>query len=96
MHPSDRVRFATQTARAVLEDRLDPEEAAAALALQVEQSLPLLRSDRDAVTRSECDTVATTLRLLGEQINDRSAEQGSPEAHLSIAEMLGRLSQALR
>ncbi|MGY6499427.1 MAG: hypothetical protein ACXIVQ_00810 [Acidimicrobiales bacterium] len=96
MHPSDRVRFATQTALAVLEDRLDPEEAAAALTLQVEQTLPLLRSDRDAVTRSECDSVATTLRLLGEQINDRSAEQGHPEAHLSIAEMLGRLSQALR
>ena len=96
MHPSDRVRFATETAKAVLEGRLDPAEADAALHLQLEQLVPQLRSDRDAVTRSECDAVATTLRLLGEQVNDRAAEHGDAEAHASIAESLGRLAQVLR
>ncbi|MFP3906041.1 MAG: hypothetical protein ACLFWR_03360 [Acidimicrobiales bacterium] len=96
MHPSDRVRFATETAKAVLEGRLDPVEAEAALALQLEQLVPQLRSDRDAVTQSECEAVATTLRLLGEQINDRASEHGEPAAHTAIAEMLGRLAQVLR
>ncbi len=96
MHPADRVRFATETARAVLDERLEPSEAAAALALQVEQLVPQLRSDRDTVTRSEAETVATTLRLLAEQVNDRSAEHGDPDARAAIAEMLGRLGQVLR
>lgn len=96
MHPVDRVRFATETARAVLEERLDPQEAAAALRLQVEQLVPQLRSDRDSVTRHECEAVATTLRLLGEQINDQAAERGDFEAHIAIAELLGQLGQVLR
>lgn len=96
MHPADRVRFATETARAVLDGRLDPSDAAAALALQVEQLVPQLRNDRDSVTRSEAESVATTLRLLAEQVNDRSGELGDPEAHTAIAEMLGRLGQVLR
>ena len=96
MHPADRVRFATETAKAVLEGRLDPDEADAALGLQLEQLVPQLRHDRDAVTRSECETVATTLRLLGEQINDRASEHGNQDAHRSIAETLGRLAQVLR
>ena len=96
MHPADRVRFATETAKAVLEDRLDPSEAEAALRLQLEQLVPQLRNDRDSVTRSECEAVATTLRLLGEQVNDRASGHGDPGPHLSIAEMLGRLAQVLR
>lgn len=80
----------------MLEDRLAPHDAAAALGIQVDQLVPQLRSDRDAVTRSECESVATTLRLLGEQVNDRTAEHGDPESHAAIAESLGRLAQVLR
>ncbi len=96
MHPADRIRFATETAKAVLEGRLDPVEGATALNLQTEQLVPQLRSDRDSVTRSECESVATTLRLLAEQVNDRAAAHGQPEAHVAIAEALGRLAQVLR
>lgn len=96
MHPADRVRFATETAKAVLEGRLDPAEAATALALQIEQLVPQLRSDRDSVTRSECESVATTLRLLGEQVNDRAGDHGQADAHVAIAEALGHLAQVLR
>jgi hypothetical protein len=48
------------------------------------------------VTRSECESVATTLRLLGEQVNDRAATNGDPDAHLAVAQMLGQLAQVLR
>jgi hypothetical protein len=96
VHPADRVRFATETAKAVLEGRLRPAEAEVTLRLQLEQTVPHLRSDRDSVTRSECESVATTLRLLGEQVNDRSAEHGDAESHAAIAEMLGQLAQVLR
>jgi hypothetical protein len=96
MHPSERVRFAVETARAVLEERLDPAEAATALALQVDQLVPQLRSDRDAVTRSESESVATTLRLLGEQVNDRGSGLADPSAHAEIARMLGQMAQSLR
>jgi hypothetical protein len=44
MHPAERVRFATETAKAVLDGRLDPVEAEAALELQVEQIVPQLRT----------------------------------------------------
>jgi hypothetical protein len=96
VHPSDRVRFATETAKAVLDGRLSPAEAQTTLRLQLEQTVPHLRSDRDSVTRSECEAVATTLRLLGEQVNDRASEFGDAEAHAAVAEMLGRLGQVLR
>lgn len=96
MHPADRVRFAVETAKALLEDRLDPAEAAAALGLQVGQTVPQLRSDRDSVTRHECETVATTLRLLAEQVVDRASGRPDPEDHLAVAEALGVLAQALR
>jgi hypothetical protein len=96
VHPSDRVKFPVETAKAVLEHRLDATEAAAAMELQVEQLLPQLRHDRDMVTRSECETVATTLRLLGEQVNDRASADGESEAHLAIAKMLGQMAQSLR
>lgn len=96
MHPADRVRFSVETAKAVLEQRLDASEAAAAMELQMEQLLPQLRHDRDMVTRSECQTVATTLRMLGEQVNDRASADGENDAHLAIARMLGQMAQSLR
>ena len=37
MHPRERVRIVTETARAVLEERLDPALGAQTLALQQEQ-----------------------------------------------------------
>jgi len=103
VHPSERVRFPVETARALLEGRLSAEEAAAAVALQVDQVLPHLRNDRDAVTRHESESVATTLRLLAEQVADRrdpAAAMGDDDAdedpHAAIAAALGRLAQALR
>lgn len=96
MHPSERVRFAVETARAVLDGRLDPASAATALDLQCEQLIPQLRSDRDAVTRSECESVATTLRLLGEQVNDHGSGLADPSTHAAIARSLGLLAQSLR
>ena len=96
MHPSERVRFAVETAKAVLDERLDAGDAAASLALQVDQIVPQLRSDRDAVTRSESESVATTLRLLGEQVNDRGSGLVDPSAHEAIARMLGQMAQSLR
>lgn len=98
MHPETRVRFAVETARAVLDGRLDPEEGATAVQVQIDQLVPLLRSDRDAVTRAESESVATTLRLLAEQVNDRAsgADAAQAEAHLSLAAALGTLAQTLR
>jgi hypothetical protein len=96
VHPSERVRFSVETAKAVLEERLDATEAAAAMEIQIEQLLPQLRHDRDMVTRSECESVATTLRMLGEQVNDRASVDGESEAHLAIAKMLGQMAQSLR
>jgi hypothetical protein len=96
VHPSERVRFSVETAKAVLEERLDATEAAAAMEIQIEQLLPQLRHDRDMVTRSECESVATTLRMLGEQVNDRASADGESEAHLAIAKMLGQMAQSLR
>ncbi|MCD9623579.1 hypothetical protein [Rhabdothermincola salaria] len=96
MHPAERVRFVTETARAVLADRLDPGEGAAAVALQAEQIGPGLRSDRHDVTRSEAEAVATQLRLLAEQVNDRASGLPDNEAYVAIAESIGLLAQALR
>lgn len=96
MHPSERVRFAVETAKAVLDGRLDPDEGAASVALQAEQVTPLLRSDRDSVTRSECETVATQLRLLAEQLNDRASGQPDAEDYTRMAKSLGTMGQALR
>lgn len=97
MHPAERVRFAVETARALLEERLDVVEGAAAVAVQVEQVLPHLRGDRDAVTRHEAESVASTLRLLAEQVADRgAADPVHGESYRSVAADLGRLAQALR
>lgn len=98
VHPGDRVRFVTETARAVIDGKLVAAEGARAVQLQAEQVTPLLRSDRDSVTRSECQTVATNLRLLAEQVTDRAA--GLPgdraEAYLEIARAIGAMAQSLR
>jgi hypothetical protein len=99
VNPGDRVKFVVETAKAVLDDRLPADEAAAALGLQAEQITPMLRGDRIDVTQAEADDVATKLRLLAEQVNDRAAGLPDPEtaaAHLSIAETIGEMSQALR
>ena len=96
MNPADRVRFVTETARAVLAGRLEPAEGAAAVELQSEQLLPLLRSDRNDVTRAECESVAGQLRLLAEQITDRADDDPDGEACGSIARAIGTLAQALR
>jgi hypothetical protein len=84
MHPGDRVRFAIETAKAVLEDR------------QAEQVTPLLRADRDSVTRSESETVATQLRLLAEQVNDRGSGLADTSDYTAMAKALGEMAQALR
>lgn len=96
VHPAERVRFVVETARAVLADRLPVDEGAAAVTLQAEQIAPLLRSDRDSVTRSEAESVATQLRLLAEQVNDRAAGLEDPGAHLAMARAIGELAQTLR
>jgi len=96
MHPDERVRFVVQTAKAVLAGTLAADQGAQAVALQAEQITPLLRSDRDSVTRSECDTVATNLRLLAEQVNDRGAGLNDPSAHVAMAESIGMMAQTLR
>jgi hypothetical protein len=96
MHPAERVRFAVETAKAVLEDRLPADEGAAAIGLQAEQVTPLLRSDRDSVTRSESETVATQLRLLAEQVNDHASGRADAPDYTVIARGLGEMAQALR
>jgi hypothetical protein len=96
MHPAERVRFAIETAKAVLEDRLAPDEAAAAVVLQAKQVAPLLRSDRDSVTRSESESVATQLRMLAEQITDRSSGLSETGDYTTMAKALGEMAQALR
>jgi len=96
MHPAERVRFAIETAKAVLEDRLAPDEAAAAVVLQAKQVAPLLRSDRDSVTRSESESVATQLRMLAEQITDRASGLAETSDYTTMAKALGEMAQALR
>jgi hypothetical protein len=96
VNPGDRVKFVVETAKAVLEERLPIEQGAAAVQLQAEQLTPLLRGDRDSVTRSECESVATTLRLLAEQVNDRASGLADPEDYESMARSIGEMAQALR
>ncbi len=101
MNPADRVKFVVETAKAVLDDRLDVAHGAAAVALQAEQLVPLLRADRDSVTRSECESVATNLRMLAEQISDRGrhglrTDASAVEDHEAMARSIGEMAQALR
>lgn len=96
MHPSERVRIVVETARAVLDGRLDAAAGAQTLALQQEQIGGRLRSDRIDVTQAEADTVALTLRRLAEQVGDRSHEADEVEATTEMARVLGELAQSLR
>ena len=96
MHPSERVRIVTETARAVLEDRLDPGRGAQTLALQQEQIGSRLRADRIDVTQAEADEVALTLRRLAEQVSDHASLQPDPDAHVEMARILGEIAQTLR
>ena len=65
-------------------------------AAAADQLVGLLRADRLTVTQRECDTVATTLRMLAEQVSDQASALSDNEDHLAIAEALGSLAQALR
>ena len=96
MHPSERVRIVTETARAVLDGRLEPALGAQTLALQQEQIGNRLRADRIDVTQAEADAVALTLRRLAEQVSDRSTPQPDPESRLEMAKILGEIAQTLR
>jgi hypothetical protein len=96
VHPSERVRIVTETARAVLEDRLDASIGAQTLALQQEQIGPRLRTDRIDVTQAEADVVALTLRRLAEQVSDRASAQPDPDSNEAMARILGELAQTLR
>lgn len=96
MHPSERVRIVTETARAVLEDRLDPEVGAKTLALQQGQIGDRLRSDRIDVTQAEADQVALTLRRLAEQVSDQAATGDDAAPRAEVARILGELAQTLR
>jgi len=93
VNPADRVKFVVETAKAVLDDRLDVDQGAAAVQLQSEQLVPLLRADRESV--------ATNLRMLAEQINDRGrtglrSDPSGVEAHEAMARSIGEMAQALR
>ena len=96
MNPAERVTFVVQTAKAVLDGRLAVDQGAAAVQLQAEQLTPLLRGDRDSVTRSEAESVATTLRLLAEQVNDRASGLADTSDYEAMARSIGEMAQALR
>ena len=96
MHPSERVRIVTETARAVLEDRLDAKAGAQTLAIQQSQISDRLRSDRIDVTQAEADTVALTLRRLAEQVADHADSAVDTASRVEVARILGELAQALR
>ncbi len=95
MHPSERVRIVTETARAVLEHRLDAASGAQTLAIQQGQIGGRLRSDRIDVTQAEADAVALTLRRLAEQVSDLASARPEPDA-VEMARILGELAQTLR
>lgn len=96
MHPSERVRIVTETARAVLEDRLDAEVGAKTLAMQQHQIGDRLRSDRIDVTQAEADEVALTLRRLAEQVSDQAVTGEDALPRAEVARILGELAQTLR
>lgn len=96
MHPGQRLRIVTETARAVLDGRLDAESGAATLGMQQQQIVDRLRSDRIDVTQAEADEVALTLRRLAEQVSDRVGDAAEVEHRAEIARILGELAQSLR
>jgi len=96
VHPGQRLRIVTETARAVLDGRLDAESGAATLGMQQQQIVDRLRSDRIDVTQAEADEVALTLRRLAEQVSDRVGDAAEVEHRAEIARILGELAQSLR
>lgn len=96
VNPRDRVRIVTETARAVLDGRLDAASGAATLALQSEQIAPHLRGDRIDVTQWEADEVAVTLRRLAEQVSDLAEARGDQQELVEMARIIGELAQILR
>ena len=96
-HPADRVAWIVETAKAVIDGRVDVAEAARSAEVQVDQLADLLRSDRNSVPQRESDAVATRLRLYAEQVSDLAAS--SPDRtteHEALAGALARLAQVLR
>jgi hypothetical protein len=96
VHPSERIRIVTETARAVLECRLDAAVGAQTLALQQHQIGDRLRSDRIDVTQAEADQVALTLRRLAEQVSDQAVTGDDAAPRAEVARILGELAQSLR
>jgi hypothetical protein len=90
------VRIVTETARAVLEHRLDAATGAHTLAIQQAQIGTRLRVDRIDVTQAEADAVALTLRRLAEQVADLASATAAVESNLEMARILGELAQSLR
>jgi hypothetical protein len=84
-----------ETARAVIQGRLDAAEGALAVQAQQEQLIRLLRQDRDSVTRRESDAVATRLKLLAEQVGDCGSNNPENQAHHVIARVLSELARSL-
>lgn len=96
MHPNERLRIVTETARAVLEARLDAEVGAKTLAMQQSQIGDRLRSDRIDITQAEADQVALTLRRLAEQVSDQAIPGDDAAPRAEVARILGELAQTLR
>lgn len=96
MEPGARVAWVVETAKAVIERRLSAEEGAAAVRAQQAQLIGLLRQDRNSVTRRECDTVSSRLRLLAEQVSDAASSDPDNAAQRDIARALGEFASALR
>jgi hypothetical protein len=96
VNPSERVRWVVETATAVLGGRMSAAEGVAAVRLQHDQLVALLRRDRDGVTRRESEAVAVRLRLLAEQLNDSAGARDDPEGYLALAEALGEMAAVLR
>ncbi|MBS1848280.1 MAG: hypothetical protein JST73_08365 [Actinobacteria bacterium] len=96
MNPRDRVRIVIETARAVIDGRLDTGAALATLRVQQDQISPFLRGDRIDVTQTEANEVALTLRRLAEQVSERAEGTSDHEDHVAIAQIIGELAQILR
>jgi hypothetical protein len=85
-----------ETAKAVIEGRVDVADAARSAELQFDQLADLLRADRNSVPQRESDAVATRLRLYAEQVSDLAGTAERPDDHLALAGALARLAQTLR
>lgn len=85
-----------ETARAVLDGRIEAPAGTAAVRHQLVQVVPFLRADRLEVTQAECDALATRLRMLAEQVADTASGLEQPEHHVALAEVLGAVAQTLR